>query len=155
MGVKKLTTILTLLFVLILSSFSAAVEHSISSQQITIDGYIARLSPKMKNAGAVFMRIKNSGKEDDYLASGQVDIKNAYVELHDVIKGKMVKIDRIVVPSGRSVELKPGGLHVMILNLPDEVKENYEFRLRLRFEKSGEIELPLKMIYSGKTQHSH
>ncbi len=155
MRVKRPASILTLLFAFMFNGFSTAAEHTVSSQQISIDGYIAKLSPMMKNAGAVFMRIKNSGKEDDYLVSGQIDIKNAYVELHDVIKGKMVKIDRLVVPSNSAIELKPRSLHVMILNLPDEVKEGYEFRLRLRFEKSGEIELPLKIISSGAMQHRH
>jgi periplasmic copper chaperone A len=52
----------------------------------------------------------------------------------------MMKVNRIPVPAGSAVQLKRCGLHVMLLDLPVEVKEGDEFTLALLFEKSGKKE---------------
>jgi len=50
----------------------------------------------------------------------------------------MVQSGRLVVPAKGVLELKPGGLHIMVFKLPNGGAAGDEFTLRLKFEKSGE-----------------
>jgi copper(I)-binding protein len=50
----------------------------------------------------------------------------------------MVESKKLVVPAGGALELKPGGLHIMVFNLPKEASAGSEFTLHLRFERSGD-----------------
>ena len=51
---------------------------------------------------------------------------------------EMVPVDRIAVPAGGAVELKQGGLHVMLLDLKRPLAVGDRFQLTLRFAKSGD-----------------
>ena len=42
-----------------------------------------------------------------------------------------------------SVELKPGGVHLMLLGLVQPLLEGEEIELTLRFERSGEVVIPI------------
>jgi periplasmic copper chaperone A len=60
------------------------------------------------------------------------------VELHEMAMDgnvmRMRAIDRLALPAGRTVELKPGGYHVMLINLKAPLKPGESFPLRLRIE---------------------
>lgn len=111
--------------------------------QITIEGQYANLSPIFIGAGSVFFKIKNTGGRDA-LVGAAVAIPNAVIELHDVKDGRMVRVDRIVIPSRETTDLRPGGHHIMIFNLPRTVREGSELTLTLRFERSGEKQAPVR-----------
>jgi copper(I)-binding protein len=111
--------------------------------QITIEGQYANLSPIFIGAGSVFFKIKNTGGRDA-LVGATVAIPNAVIELHDVKEGRMVRVDKIVVPSRETTDLKPGGHHIMIFNMPRTVQEGSELTLTLRFERSGEKQVPIR-----------
>jgi copper(I)-binding protein len=96
------------------------------------------LSPVLLGVCSVFMRIENSGNGDDKLVSARADIPGTITEVHDVIDGKMGKREEIPIPAGSKVELRPGGLHIMVFKLPKDARVGYEFGLRLVFERSGE-----------------
>ncbi|MEI7743713.1 MAG: copper chaperone PCu(A)C [Chloroflexota bacterium] len=55
----------------------------------------------------------------------------------------MQKIDRLVIPAGGSVELKPGSYHLMLLNLTQELKAGTVVEITLDFEKAG----PMKVSF--------
>lgn len=44
----------------------------------------------------------------------------------------------LAIPADATVELKPGGSHVMVTGLADPLRAGDTLRLTLRFEKSGE-----------------
>jgi len=77
------------------------------------------------------------------------------VELHDVKNGQMFKIEKIPLRAKSTVELKKGGLHIMLFNLPIELKEGEEFKLTLIFEKAGEVIVPVKLSSSRHEMHHH
>jgi len=111
--------------------------------QITIEGQYANLSPIFIGAGSVFFKIKNTGGRDA-LVGATVAIPNAVIELHDVKEGRMVRVDKIVVPSRETADLRPGSHHIMIFNMPRTVQEGSELTLTLRFERSGEKRVPVR-----------
>ncbi|MCK4899380.1 MAG: copper chaperone PCu(A)C, partial [Anaerolineales bacterium] len=45
------------------------------------------------------------------------------------------------VPARGQVELKPGGLHIMLIGLSRDLKAGDQVSLSLGFEKSGEIKV--------------
>ena len=111
--------------------------------QVTIEGQYANLSPIFLGAGSVFFKIKNTGGRDA-LVGAAVAIPDTVIELHDVKDGRMVRVDKIVIPSRETMELKPGGHHIMIFNMPRTVQEGSELTLTLSFERSGEKKVPIR-----------
>jgi len=111
--------------------------------QVTIEGQYANLSPLFIGAGSVFLKIKNTGGRDT-LVGVAVAVPNAVVELHDMKDGRMVRVDKIVIPSRDAIDLSPGSHHIMVFNMPKSVQEGSEIILTLRFERSGEKQLPVR-----------
>lgn len=99
----------------------------------------ALASPMFPGVCSVFLTIANAGDGDDALVEARADLPGAITQLHAVRDGRMVQRDRLVVPAGGALELKPGGAHVMVFNLPKDGTAGLRFTLHLRFERSGEL----------------
>jgi copper(I)-binding protein len=122
---------------------------------LEIESSHAMLSPLILGAGSVFMTIVNKGSCDDNLVAVTSDIPGTITELHDVRDGKMAKIEKILVPRDGSVRLRPGGLHIMIFNLPRTMKEGDALTLTLQFEKTGEKRVPLQFTNNATPAVGH
>jgi len=109
--------------------------------------WVRPTAPGAKVGGA-FMTLMG-GKEADRLISGSSPVAGV-VELHThIMEGgvaKMRAIPAIDLPAGSMVELKPGGLHIMLINLKAPLKAGETIPLKLRFEKSGEIEVKVPVM---------
>ena len=101
----------------------------------------ARATSSGQPMGGGFLKLENSGA-DDTLLSASAEVAKA-VELHlmsmegDVMR--MRQVERIALPAGKTVELKPGGLHIMLMGLKAPLKVGDSFPLKLKFEKAGEV----------------
>lgn len=97
--------------------------------------------PRM-GVSAAYMTLTNRGGIADWLVSARCDVAGV-VELHESVReGNVVRmrpVPRIEVPAGGQVTLAPGGLHVMLMELKQELKPGAKVPLVLRFERSGEI----------------
>ncbi|MEW6117716.1 MAG: copper chaperone PCu(A)C [Nitrospirota bacterium] len=131
--IRVLGALVALLAVTFLNACGAGGEP-----QITIDGQEAWISAAMLGVGSVFMSVHNTGNGSDALVGVRAGIQGAFAELHDTRDGKMIKKERLPIPSGSTVELKPGGMHIMIFKLPKDIKKGAELPLILIFERSGE-----------------
>lgn len=92
----------------------------------------------VKGVCSIFLRIANAGDGDDTLLGAAVDVPGTITEVHEIRDGRMVRAERTPVPAREVVELRPGGLHIMVFNLPREVGAGHELGLRLVFATSGE-----------------
>ena len=107
--------------------------------------------------GGGYLKI-TGGATPDRLLSASAPIAKA-VELHhmqmdgDVMR--MRPVDGIVVAAGRTVELKPGGLHVMFVGLNKTLKAGDSFPLTLRFEKGGDVKVDMKVMTAPAADHKH
>jgi copper(I)-binding protein len=65
----------------------------------------------------------------------------------------MRKVENISVPAGQTVELKRGGLHVMLIDLQKRPMDGETVHLELEFEKAGKIALdaPVKKAEMKKS----
>jgi periplasmic copper chaperone A len=53
----------------------------------------------------------------------------------------MHPVERIEVPAGGSVSLEPGGYHIMLINLTQELEVGGTIDLTVTFEKAGDIKV--------------
>lgn len=118
---------------------------------ITIDSPHARATVAGQSAGGGFMKLVNKGGDDRLLAAS-ADVSSA-VELHSMnMDGnvmRMRQVDAIDLPAGKTIELKPGGLHMMFMGLKAPLKAGESFPLKLRFEKAGEVTVQVKVQPAG------
>lgn len=90
--------------------------------------------PAQKATGA-FMQLKSDA--DARLMSAASPIAGV-VEIHEmVMDGQVMKMNAVPgldLPAGQTVELAPGGYHVMLMDLKQQVKEGDEVPLTLTVE---------------------
>ena len=67
---------------------------------------------------------------------------------------KMREIQAFDIPANGKAELKPGGFHLMLIGIPDGLKEGTTFPLKLKFEKAGEIVVQVTAEKPGVHDHS-
>ncbi len=96
------------------------------------------------STSAVYLVIRNEGKEADRLLGAESDAAQT-VELHQSkMEGgtmKMEPVEAIDIPPGGQVELKPGGLHIMLIGLKRDLPAGERLTLVLHFEHAGDIEV--------------
>ncbi len=133
----------------------SAVALALAQPQIEVKDPWVRLVPQNAKSTAAYMKIENKGTEADRLVDASNGVSKI-TEIHETIEGKMRRIKAIDIPAGKSVELKPGGLHVMLIDLKEPLKEGQTVEITLKFEKSGEIKVqaPVKKGM-GKMEHHH
>ncbi|WP_322796886.1 copper chaperone PCu(A)C [Tepidiforma sp.] len=109
---------------------------------------------------AAYLTIKSSGAADT-LVSVSSPIAGM-VQLHEVVtEGSTSKMQEkpggFPVPANGSVELKPGGYHIMLMNLKQRPKEGETVELTLKFEKAGELKIaaPVKAASGSSPDMSH
>ena len=94
----------------------------------------------MPGTSAIFMTIRNDGREDDRLvgvtgdAAGLGEVHTT--ETRDGVT-MMAKIPGIDIPGGDEVVLERGGLHIMLINIVEDLVEGDSVTVELQFEKSG------------------
>lgn len=113
--------------------------------------YSYALPEPVKN-GAVFMTIKNTGAESDFLVKATAEIADR-VELHTHkhVEGimQMREVEKIEIPAGKAHSLQPMGDHVMIFGLKDPLTSGSNFSMTLHFEKAGPEQVVVKVVDPG------
>ena len=108
---------------------------------------------------AAFMTLKNTSDQDIVLTSVTSQLARI-TELHNHINDegvmRMREVPEIVVPAGQSVELKPGGLHVMFMGLATPLKQGEQGSFTL-VDQSGQaypVQAPVEKI-KMQMKHDH
>ncbi|HZT55052.1 MAG TPA: copper chaperone PCu(A)C [Burkholderiaceae bacterium] len=136
--------------------------HSFKLGEIEIGHPYARATAAGQPTGGGFLKLDNKGR-DDKLLSVRAAV-SAGVELHamrmdgDVMR--MRQVDAIALPAGQTVELKPGGFHIMFVGLKAPLKAGDKFPMTLTFEKAGEVEVTVnveapKAAADAPAEHKH
>ncbi len=126
---------------------------------LTITQVHARATVPGQRAGAGYLKLHNAGPADRLLSASST--VSSSVELHSMtMEGdvmRMRQLDAIEVPAGQTVELKPGGLHLMLMGLKAPLKVGDSFVLKLRFENAGElaVQMPVRAASVGTQPMKH
>jgi copper(I)-binding protein len=100
-------------------------------------------------SSAAYMVLTNCSKEPDRLLKVESEAAE-FVEVHksETQNGMMVMdpISNIDLPAGQQVTLKPGDLHIMMMNLKQNLTIGQTVQLKLTFEKNGLVTImaPIK-----------
>ena len=127
--------------------------------QITVtDAWTRATAPGAKIA-AGYMTIRNARKTPDKLVAASSPAAEK-VETHVTVKDgdifRMREVKGYDIPAGGTFELKPGGAHLMLVNVKAPLKEGDRVPLTMRFERAGVVKTELqvgRLTDSGKHAH--
>lgn len=92
-------------------------------------------------ASAVYMRISNRGDANRIIISAesaaaeQIDFHRTVIE-NDI--ARMEALESLVIPAGETLELRPGGAHIMLAGLREDLRSEDKFTLQLK-SSAGEV----------------
>lgn len=138
-------------------SLSAASYAQVSVR----DAWVRATVPQQKATGA-FMSI--NAAQDARLIEAKSPLAGL-VEIHEMRMENNVMRMRAVagleLPAGRAIELKPGGYHVMLMDLKQQVKEGDTVPITLVVEgkdkkrESIEVKASVRALTAGKHDMKH
>lgn len=113
----------------------------------------SRATPGGAKIGAGFVTIENKGGQPDRLIAGASPIAGK-IEIHEMSVERGVMRMRLLpkglaIPAGGKVELKPGGYHIMFIDLKRPLVKGQAVKATLTFEKAGKIEIELAVEAIG------
>lgn len=125
------------LLALLLAACEPAVEPR---PDIAIDQAWAMATVPGKTATAAYLVLRNRGGASDSLVAVTTSSGSAALHRTSMDEGimRMRMLDRLEIPAGQAVELKPGGTHLMLTGLAEPLAAGDGIELRLRFDKSGD-----------------
>lgn len=147
-------------FTALFLSLAGAVAHA----EVAVSDAWARATVPNQKAGGAFMTLKASTDTRLVAASSPAA---AVAEIHEMkMEGNVMKmsaIEALELPAGKAVELRPGGYHLMLMQLVKPLEAGSTIPVSLSFEDPDgkrstlELQVPVKPItYSkGKGGHGH
>ena len=141
---------------------AASLLAATAQAQVTVkDAWVRATVPQQKATGA-FMQLKAT--KNSKLVSASSPLTPA-VEVHEMAMQdnvmKMRQVPAVELPAGKTVELKPGGYHVMLMDLKQQVKVGDEVPLTLTIEnKDGsratvELRAPVRALNAPMKKMHH
>lgn len=120
---------------------------------IVVEAPWSRATPGKSTVGAGYVKITNTGKEPDRLIGGSADIAKSF-EVHEMaMSGDVMKMRHLAkgleIKPGQTVELKPGGYHIMFMGLQRPLKQDETMKGTLVFERAGTIAVEYKIMPIG------
>ena len=152
----------TLLKALLISAIGLGVSGMANAQNakvgsVQIENAYTRATVPGQQAAGGFMKIENKGAADQ-LVSASSPVAGE-VQLHEMAMDgnvmKMRQVKDIAVPAGGAVELKPGGLHLMFMNIKAPLTAGETVPVKLKFAKAGEVEVKMPVNAMGNPGAGH
>jgi copper(I)-binding protein len=110
-----------------------------------------------QSAAAVYLTITNTGEGPDRLV--EVESAQGDAALHEtsssggVARMRALEGSLEIAPRSR-VELKPGGVHIMVTGLKQRPAQGETFGLTLGFERSGKRLVAVRVVAAGGDGHA-
>jgi periplasmic copper chaperone A len=128
-----------------LFTVSSAVAHAYQIGAIELVHPYAHVTLPGQPVGGAYLKITNSGPPDRLVSANSTQAKS--VELHTMsMQGDVMRMREVTgfeLPTGKTIELKPGGNHLMLLGLKTPLKAGVSFPITLKFERAGEVVVSL------------
>jgi periplasmic copper chaperone A len=137
-------------YLLVLLIFSPYVMAEVSND-ILVEGAFARPALKDQRNSILYMQIVNHGSNAALVGASTDAAK--FVELHTHVNDngvmRMRKIDKIDLPEGQKVMLKPGGMHVMFIGLNRDLNLDSSVDVTLEFSDGSKKSLTAPVARSS------
>lgn len=145
---RRTVTTLAALFL----SLAGALAHA----EVAVSDAWARATVPNQKAGGAFMTLKAS--TDTRLVAADSPAA-ASTEIHEMkMEGNVMKmspIEALELPAGKAVELRPGGYHLMLMQLAQPLAEGSTIAVSLTFEDADgkrstmDVQVPVKPLTHG------
>ena len=149
----KFNALFTIFAAIGIAFSGTALAQTASVGAIKIENAYTRATVPGQQVAGGFMKIENKGATDQLLSASSPAAGE--VQLHEMAMDgnvmKMRQVKDIAVPAGGAVELKPGGLHLMFMNIKAPLAAGESVPVKLKFAKAGEVEV--KMPVNAMGQH--
>lgn len=137
---------------------SGATAHYYIAGEIKVTHPWSRATPGGAKVGGGYLKITNSGSVPDHLIGGsspaaeRLEIHNSAV-VDGVASMRPAKSGLEILP-GATLELAPGGTHIMLVNLKQALREGDKVAATLLFEKAGAIDVEFAIQALGAREPS-
>jgi hypothetical protein len=124
---------------------SSAMAQEYKAGSIKIETPWIRATPTGAEVAGGYMKLQNTGKQADRLVGGSSAVADKF-EVHEmsmvdnVMKMKELP-NGLELKAGKSVELKPGSYHIMMIGLKQPLKKGDKVKGTLVFEKAGKVDV--------------
>lgn len=137
----------------------SAHAHDFKVGQIEIDHPWTRATPKGAPVAGGYLKITNKGTQPDTLTGGSAEGAGR-IEIHEMkMEGGIMKMRPVggglTIKPGESVELKPGGYHLMLMDLKGQYQQGKNVKGSLTFEKAGKVDIEFTVEPAGSTPKGH
>ena len=135
-------------------AFALLLAATAAHAQVEVDKAWARATAPGAPVAGGYLTIRNKGAAPDRLI-GASSSAAAKVELHVHVKeGEVMKMRQVQaydIPAHGSFDAKPGGAHLMFVQLARPFKEGEKIPVKLKFEKAGEVNVDFAVGGLGDT----
>lgn len=138
------------------STDDIAVKHGTATAgNIAITSAWTRQTPPNAKVAGGYLTLTNNGDTSDTLIGGAVNFAKR-VEIHEmaVTDGvmRMKPVDGgLTIEPGKSIELKPGGFHIMFMGVSKTPVQGETVPVTLTFEKAGDVMVLMPVAAIGAT----
>lgn len=134
-------------------------DQKAEAGNLVIENTFTFATPPGSRAAGGYLTVTNNGDTDDTLTGGSA-IFSELTEIHemkmvdDVMK--MGQLEQgLTIPAGESVMLKPGGFHMMFMQLTQSLKEGETKSGTLIFSNAGEVAVQYEVVNRGEYMAAH
>ena len=119
-----------------------------TAADIVLDDVWARATPPGVRTGAAYLTVHNTGDADRIVAAASSAAEIGEIHTHENDNGmmRMRHVPAVDIAENATVTFRPGGLHIMLINLIAPLRPGEEFPLTLTFEQAGEITVPVSVV---------
>mgnify|MGYP000858746236 CR=1 FL=1 len=136
----------------LLISAAALLLAGAAQAEISVTNPFSRASAPQAKAGAAFMTLTIDAGADKLVGASSPVADKVELQTHLMQDGvaRMRPVEGgVPVTAGTPTELKPGGLHIMLIGLKSPLKQGETFPLTLTFEKAGQVAVTVSVQGPG------
>jgi hypothetical protein len=138
----KLIILVGMIATCFLSAGALASDYKAGSLEII--GPWSRTTPKGASTAIGYTTIKNTGTTPDRLIGGSIEVAASF-QLHSMVMengiAKMRDLKDVEIKPGQTIAFKPGGSHLMFVNLKHALSQGEHVKGTLVFEHAGTVQI--------------
>ena len=127
--------------------------------QVQVEEPWSRATAPGARVAAGYMVIRNQGAAADRLvgaSSPAAERIETHISVRDGEVMRMREVKAYDIPAKGSFELKPGGAHLMFVDLKAPFREGERIPVVLKFQNAGEVKIELQVTgLAGRQKHHH
>jgi periplasmic copper chaperone A len=132
--------------------------HSHEKGDVQVRHPWSRATPPGAKLAVGYMEIRNRGAKLDRVIGASTPLARKvemHVTTHEDGVARMREVKAFEVPAGQRVEMRPGGSHLMLVDIVRPLAKGERIPLVLRFEHAGELAVELDVQELGSRHPRH